>query len=75
MSEYDRITGVKRPLVRGFPAVRYFARLKAIGVNLFKATAVQTPGKGRREPLNQENPCFIVPFWLSKGESEGFEQR
>jgi len=41
MSEYDRITGVKRLRVRGFPAVRYCAILKAIGVNLFRATSVR----------------------------------
>jgi hypothetical protein len=41
MSEYDRTTGVKRVRVRGFPAVRYCATLKAIGVNLFRATAVR----------------------------------
>jgi hypothetical protein len=41
MSEYDRTTGVKRVRVRGFPAVRYCAILEAIGVNLFRATAVR----------------------------------
>jgi hypothetical protein len=47
MSEYDRITGVKRVRVRGFPAVRYCAKLKAIGVNLFRATAVRNALKGQ----------------------------
>jgi hypothetical protein len=47
MSEYDRTTGVKRLRVRGLPAVRYCAILKAIGVNLFRATAV-------RNALNEE---------------------
>jgi hypothetical protein len=47
MSEYDRITGVKRLRVRGSPAVRYCAKLKAIGVNLFRATAVQNALKGQ----------------------------
>jgi hypothetical protein len=41
MSEYDRSTGIKRVRVRGFPAVRYCATLKAIGVNLFRATAIR----------------------------------
>jgi hypothetical protein len=49
MSEYDRITGVKRLRVRGFPAVRYCATLKAIGVNLFRATAVRNALKGQGE--------------------------
>jgi hypothetical protein len=41
MSEYDRRTGVKHLRVRGFKAVRFCATLKAIGVNIFRATAVR----------------------------------
>jgi len=41
MSEYDRRTGVKYLRVRGFKAVRFCATLKAIGVNIFRATAVR----------------------------------
>jgi len=41
MSEYDRRTGVKHLRVRGFKGVRFCATLKAIGVNLFRATAVR----------------------------------
>jgi len=40
-SEMDKKTGAKRLRVRGLPAVAYFARLKAIAVNLFRATAVR----------------------------------
>jgi len=40
-SEMDKKTGVKRLRVRGLPAVSYCARLKAIGVNLYRATAVR----------------------------------
>ena len=50
MSEYDRLTGVKRLRVRGFPAVRYRAKLKAIGVNLFRATAVRNALKRQEGP-------------------------
>ena len=54
MSEYDKKTGVKRLRVRGLPAVRHCAVLKAVGINLFRATAVRnaintlrgTPGNG-----------------------------
>jgi len=41
MSEYDRRTGVKHLRVRGFKAVRFCAILKAVGVNIFRATAVR----------------------------------
>jgi hypothetical protein len=41
MSEYDRRTGVKHLRVRGLHAVRFCATLKAIGINIFRATAVQ----------------------------------
>jgi len=44
MSEYKTRTGVKRLRVRGLKAVRFCAILKAIGVNIFRATAVR---KGR----------------------------
>jgi len=41
MSEYDRKTGVKNLRVRGMGAVRFCATLKAVGINLFRATAVR----------------------------------
>ena len=41
MSQYDRLTGVKRLRVRGLKAVRFCATLKAVGVNLFRATTVR----------------------------------
>jgi hypothetical protein len=40
-SEMDKKTGVKRLRVRGLSAVGYCARLKAIGVNLFRASRVK----------------------------------
>lgn len=39
MSEYDRRTGVKHLRVRGLKAVRYAAKLKALGINIFRAAA------------------------------------
>ena len=39
MSEYDRKTGVKNLRVRGMEAVRFCATLKAVGINIFRATA------------------------------------
>jgi len=41
MSAYDRLTGVKHRRVRGLKAVRFCAPLKAVGVNLYRATAVR----------------------------------
>ena len=47
MSSYDRLTGVKRLRVRGLPAVRFCATLKALGVNILRAAAFR--GKEIRE--------------------------
>ncbi len=41
MSEYDKRTGVKRLRVRGFDAVRFAATLKAVAVNIFRATSAR----------------------------------
>ena len=50
MSEYDRRTGVKHLRVRGFKAVRFCATLKAIGVNLFRATAARRAVNRKKAP-------------------------
>lgn len=47
MSEYAKKTGVKRLRVRGFPAVRLCVTLKAIGINIFRATAVRKAIRAR----------------------------
>jgi hypothetical protein len=62
MSQYDRTTGVKRLRVRGFPAVRYCATLKAMGVNLFRATAVRNAlrGQGEAPRAGQSLPHRVV---------------
>ena len=41
MSEFDRKTGVKQLRVRGLPGVRFVAVLKAVGINIFRATRVR----------------------------------
>jgi len=46
MSEFDRRTGVKKLRVRGMPAVRFYARMKASGLNILRAGAVR---KARRK--------------------------
>lgn len=59
MSQYDRLTGVKRLRVRGLQAVRVCATLKAVGVNLFRAAAV------RRARGRAGNPVSGFPSRLS----------
>ena len=41
MSEFDRRTGVKKLRIRGMPAVRFCARMKATGLNILRAGAVR----------------------------------
>ena len=41
MSQYDRLTGVKRLRVRGLKSVRFCATLKATGLNIFRAATVR----------------------------------
>jgi hypothetical protein len=41
MSEYDRLTGVKKLRVRGKQAVRFCAKMKATGLNLLRAARVR----------------------------------
>ena len=53
MSEFDRCTGVKHLRVRGFKAVRFCATLKAIGVNLFRATAVRKAANYDKADINK----------------------
>jgi len=65
MSEYDRRTGVKHLRVRGFKAVRFCATLKAVAVNIFRATAVRRALNGdksahQRGLLGQIHAIFVV---------------
>lgn len=50
MSEYDRRTGVKKLRVRGMNAVRFCAVLKAVGLNILRATAVRRAQTGNPDP-------------------------
>ena len=45
MSEYDRLTGVKKLRVRGKQAVRFCAKMKATGLNLLRAARVRRARK------------------------------
>jgi hypothetical protein len=65
MSEYDRKTGVKNLRVRGMEAVRFCATLKAVGINIFRATVVRR-AKISPEPIQERayrcvfRLCFYV---------------
>ena len=48
MSEFDRRTGVKHLRVRGMKAVRFAAIIKAIGLNILRASRY----RGRKNPAN-----------------------
>ena len=58
MSYYDRKTGVKRLRVRGLKAVRYCATLKAVGVNILRATAVRAAEICSKAALEAKNPAL-----------------
>ncbi|MDO9528370.1 MAG: transposase, partial [Syntrophales bacterium] len=65
MSEYDRKTGVKNLRVRGMEAVRFCATLKAVGINIFRATVVRN-AKISPKPIQEwtyrcvSRLCFYV---------------
>lgn len=61
MSEYDRRTGVKHLRVRGMKAVRFAAIMKAIGLNIFRASRRRRRNNGPLAPLCGTNlACLSV---------------
>ena len=74
MSEYDRRTGVKHLRVRGFKAVRFSARLKALGLNILRAAAVMAamawlppetdPNRRYRADFNNIKERFWATFCI-----------
>jgi len=66
-SEYDRKTGVKNLRVRGMKAVWLCATLKAVGINIFRATAFRR-AKISPKPI-QKWACWCVSrlcFYVKK---------
>lgn len=59
MSEYNTLTGVKQLRVRGLKAVRFSAILKAIGVNIFRATAVRRALMPSSDRFSSRIICFL----------------
>jgi hypothetical protein len=66
MSEYDRRTGVKHLRVRGFKAVRFCATLKAIGVNIFRATAVRRALNNAKAAHGRVLPALMYAMYVVK---------
>jgi len=66
MSQYDRRTGVKHLRVRGLKAVRFCAILKAIGVNIFRATAVRRALNNAKTAHERVLPALIDDIYVVK---------
>lgn len=62
MSQFDRLTGVKRLRVRGFKAVRYCATLKAAGLNILRAAAIRVARRRAAQAHAGQNRPVIMPF-------------
>ena len=66
MSEYDRRTGVKHLRVRGLKAVRFCSTLKAVAVNIFRATAVQRALNKAKIAHGGVLPALIYAMYIVK---------
>jgi len=66
MSEFDRRTGVKKLRVRGYKAVRFAVVLKAIAVNIFRATAVRKALGLQNDQDNMLSFSIFNPFVFFK---------
>ena len=61
MSQYDRLTGVKRLRVVGLKAVRFCAILKATGLNILRAATVRA---GQRKPKDAKRGALRPAYML-----------
>ena len=66
MSEYDRKTGVKHLRVRGLKAVRFCATLKAVAVNIFRATAVRRALNNAKTAHGRVLPALMYAIYVVK---------
>jgi hypothetical protein len=66
MNEYNTLTGVKRLRVRGFKAVRYYATLKAAGLNLLRAARVRSARIRAEQTQKGRTSPFCMPFPIIK---------
>lgn len=74
MSEYDRRTGVKHLRVRGLKAVKYSATLKALAINIFRATAVRTAGMRPKELLHMAYTVLVHAMGVCFAIFKGFQR-
>lgn len=66
ISAYDARTGVKRLRVRGLKAVRFCAALKAVGINILRATAVRKAINASEGSLAGGQLCLYRAFLVFK---------
>ncbi|MGA7279770.1 MAG: transposase [Desulfocapsaceae bacterium] len=66
MSELDRRTGVKHLRVRGRKAVHFAVIMKAIGLNILRASRFRRRNSGPEAPLGALFPAVLVVFFFVK---------
>jgi hypothetical protein len=66
ISTYDTRTRVKQLRVRGLKAVRFCATLKAVGINILRATAVRKAINASRGVLEGMSTSLYLPFLVFK---------
>jgi len=67
MAELDRKTGIKQLRVRGLSRVRFSAVLKAVGINIFRATRV-------RKARNKKNSSLIILNYIFSVVKKQFDE-
>ncbi len=72
MSEYNKRTGVKHLRYRGFKIVRFAAILKAIGINIFRATAVRVAIIRSKGPHNDDYLALNYVIFIVKELFKGY---
>lgn len=67
MSQLDRKTGIKKLRVRGLKAVKFCVFLKALGVNILRATAARRITSGNQSSAPVFNPATALntAFWFT----------
>jgi hypothetical protein len=75
MSEYNKRTGVKHLRYRGFKIVRFAAILKAIGINIFRATAVRVAIISSKGPHNDDYWALNHVIFIVKEFFKGYWKR